>query len=88
MKLSEEFWGNLLKWLVFLFVTVGGGYEIFSGIRDKHIQSSLIFIFLSFTIFAGRIFYAIASGARKSLPAEIYGAIVMVLMFCLHLYYN
>jgi hypothetical protein len=70
-------WGNITKTLVFIYVTIGGGYEIYSGITTGHIHSSFIFAFLSGSIFIGRIGYGISSGAKKTIPADIYGLVVM-----------
>ena len=85
---SEKLWGNAVKYLALAMVTFGGGYEIYYGIINHHIQSSLALIFLSFLLFVARFFYALASGAKKSLISEAYGAIVMFIISLLHLYYN
>jgi len=74
--------------LILAYVTIGGGYEIFIGIKTHHVQSSFIFSFLSSLIFVGRIFYAIASKAKRTLVADIYGAIVMLTISLLHIYFN
>lgn len=85
---NEKLWGRISMILILAYVTIGGGYEIVSGIRDHHIQSSLPFASLSCSIFVGRIFYAVASGARRTLWADIYGAVVMAVISILHLYFN
>ncbi len=74
---SDITWAWVTKIFVLTYVTFGGGYEIYSGITKGHVHSSFIFAFLSGTIFLGRIGYGITSGARKTVPVDIYGLIVM-----------
>jgi hypothetical protein len=74
---KEIVWAWITKILVFTYVTFGGGYEIYSGITKGAVHSSFIFAFLSGSIFIGRIGYGITSGAKKTIPADIYGLIVM-----------
>ncbi len=76
-SLKAAKWGNITKIIVFIYVTIGGGYELYFGITTHHIHSSFLFAFLSGTIFIGRIGYGIHSGAQKTIPADIYGLIVM-----------
>ena len=84
---KEIVWGNITKYLVFCLVTFGGG-EIYSGIINHHVQSSWYFILLSLLLFVARFFYALYSGAKESILAEVYGIIVMLVLFIAHLYYN
>jgi cation transport ATPase len=88
MKLSEKFWGKTLQFLLFCFVSFGAGYEIYTGIRDKHMHSSFLMTVFSMLIFIASVFYCYASGAIKPVKANIYGAIVMFIMVILHLYFN
>jgi hypothetical protein len=74
---KDIIWAWITKTLIFIYVTFGGGYEIYSGITKGTVHSSFIFAFLSGTIFIGRIGYGITSGAKKTIPADIYGLIVM-----------
>ena len=88
MQKSEKFWGQLSMFLILLYVTVGGGYEIYKGVTMRHVQSSFIFSFLSALIFVGRIFYARATGARRTIIADIYGALVMLSISILNIFFN
>lgn len=85
---SEKIWGTLSMVLILLYVTVGGGYEIYKAIKTKHVGSSLVFSFLSCLIFLGRILYAIASEATRTLWADVYGFFVLLALSILHLIYN
>ncbi len=85
---KDAVWGWITKILVFTYVTVGGGYEIISGLTAGQVHSSFIFAFLSGTIFIGRIGYGISSGAKKTIPADIYGLIIMWVVAFLRLYLN
>jgi hypothetical protein len=79
-------WGNITKFFVIFYVTIGGGYELYGGYRTHHIHSSFIFAFLSGTIFIGRIGYGITSGAKKTIPADIYGLAMMWTVAFVRLY--
>ncbi len=81
-------WGQATKIIVIIYVTIGGGYEIYSGIITRHMHSSFIFAFLSGSIFIGRIGYGITSGAKKTVPADIYGLIVMWTIAGMRLYFD
>ena len=85
---KEKFWGNAVKYLALAMVTFGGGYEIYYGIINHSIKSSLLLISLSFLLFIARFFYALSSGAKKSIISEAYGAIVMFIVILLYFYYN
>lgn len=85
---NDKLWGWVTKILVFTYVTFGGGYELYSGLNTGHVHSSFIFAFLSGSIFIGRIGYGITSGATKTIPADIYGLIVMWAVAFTRLYLN
>jgi hypothetical protein len=85
---TDIVWAWITKTLVFVYVTFGGGYEIYSGVTKGEVHSSFIFAFLSGTIFIGRIGYGITSGAKKTIPADIYGLVVMWSIASLRLYLN
>jgi hypothetical protein len=85
---KDTIWALVTKLLVFIYVTVGGGYEIYSGLVNGKVNSSFIFAFLSGAIFIGRIGYGISSGAKKTIPADIYGLVVMWFVAFLRLYLN
>lgn len=85
---NDSLWAMITKILVFTYVTIGGGYEIYSGISHGQVHSSFIFAFLSGSIFIGRIGYGISSGAKKTVPADIYGLIVMWAVAFIRLYLN
>jgi len=85
---KDAIWGWITKILVFAYVTFGGGYELYSGIFTGQVHSSFIFAFLSGAIFIGRIGYGISSGAKKTIPADIYGLIVMWAVAFTRLYLN
>jgi hypothetical protein len=85
---KDILWGWITKILVFTYVTIGGGYELYSGIKTGHVHSSFIFAFLSGSIFIGRIGYGKSSGASKTIPADIYGLVVMWSVAFLRLYLN
>ncbi len=74
---KEVYWGNFTKFLILTYVTIGGGYELYYGIVNGTVRSSFLFAFLSGSIFIGRIGYGYTSGARKTMPADIYGLVVM-----------
>lgn len=78
----------MTKALIFIYVTIGGGYEIYSGLTSGQVHSSFLFAFLSGAIFVGRIGYGISSGAKKTIPADIYGLVVMWFIAFLRLYLN
>jgi hypothetical protein len=85
---KDVIWGWITKILVFAYVTIGGGYELYSGIVHGQIQSSFVFAFLSGAIFVGRIGYGIASGAKKTVPADMYGLVVMWTIAFMRFYLN
>lgn len=85
---KDTIWSIVTKVLIFIYVTFGGGYEIYSGLSGGQVHSSFIFAFLSGSIFVGRIGYGITSGARKTIPADIYGLVVMWAVAFLRLYLN
>ena len=85
---KENTWALITKILVLTYVTIGGGYEILSGIHTHHIHSSFVFAFLSGLIFIGRIGYGKTSGANKTIPADIYGLIVMWTIAGMRLYFD
>ena len=85
---KEIVWAWITKILVFTYVTFGGGYEIFSGITKGQVHSSFIFAFLSGSIFIGRIGYGVTSGAKKTIPADIYGLIIMWTIAGMRLFLN
>lgn len=85
---NEALWGKIAMILVLLYVTVGGGYEIYLAFVTKHVHSTFIFSFLSSLIFVSRVLYAISSKARRTLWADVYGAVVMLLISCLHFFYQ
>lgn len=83
---KETFWANVTKIIVFIYVTIGGGWEIWNGIKTGHIKTSFLFAFLSGSIFIGRIGYGFTSGARKTIPADIYGLVMIWAVAFLRLY--
>lgn len=83
---KDVLWAGITKILVLVYVTVGGGYEIISGIKTGHIHSSFLFAFLSGTIFIGRIGYGKSSGASKTIPADMYGLVIMWTVAFMRLY--
>jgi hypothetical protein len=85
---KDVLWAWITKILVFTYVTLGGGYELYSGVFKHHVNSSFIFAFLSGSIFIGRIGYGISSGAKKTVPADIYGLIIMWTVAFLRLHLN
>ncbi len=85
-KKTESRWALATKILVFAYVTFGGGSEILSGITTGHIKSSFLFAFLSGGIFIGRIGYGYYSGARKTIPADIYGLVIIWTVAFMRLY--
>lgn len=62
---NESHWAMITKILVFTYVTIGGGYELYCSFTTGKVHSSFIFAFLSGSIFIGRIGYGITSGAKK-----------------------
>lgn len=89
MKITnEKLWGNLSMALVLIYVTIGGGYELITGIQNHHIKTSFVFVFLSSLIFVSRVLYAMSSGAKRTLWADLYGAAVMIAISILHLILN
>lgn len=85
---ADVMWGNITKAFVFIYVTIGGGYEIYSGLVNGVVHSSFLFAFLSGSIFIGRIGYGVTSGAKRTLPADIYGLVMMWVVAFLRLYLN
>ncbi len=85
---KDVLWGWITKILVITYVTFGGGYELYCGITKGTVHSSFIFAFLSGTIFIGRIGYGITSGAKKTIPADIYGLVMMWAVAFTRLYCN
>jgi len=85
---KDAIWGWITKILVFTYVTFGGGYELYSLLWKGQAHSSFIFAFLSGAIFIGRIGYGISSGAKKTIPADIYGLVVMWAVAFTRLYLN
>jgi hypothetical protein len=83
---KDIIWANITKFLVFTYVTFGGGTEIYHGFTTGHIKSSFLFAFLSGFIFVGRIGYGYYSGARKTITADIYGLIVIWTVAFMRLY--
>ena len=85
---NDATWALITKILVFVYVTFGGGYEIYSGLTTGKVGSSFVFAFLSGMIFIGRIGYGITSGAKKTILADAYGLVVMWTIAFLRLYLN
>ena len=85
---KDTLWSWITKILVFIYVTIGAGSEIYSGITRGSVHTSFLFAFLSGTIFVGRIGYSITSGAKKTIPADIYGLVVLWILAGLRLYLN
>ena len=85
---DEKLWGRISMTSILLYVTLGGGSEILTGIKNHHVGSTLLFSSLSCLIFVGRIFYAISSKAKRTIIADIYGAVVMLAISLLHLHFN
>lgn len=85
---KDQIWASVTKILVFTYVTLGGGYELYCGITSGQVHSSFIFAFLSGCIFIGRIGYGISSGANKTILTDIYGLIVMWAVAFLRFYLN
>jgi hypothetical protein len=78
---------DFTPYIIFLYITIGAGYEIVKGIQSAQVNATLPFILLSFLIFVGRIGYAYESNAKKTLTADYYGAIVMLMLLLTKLYY-
>ena len=85
---KDVLWGRITKILVVTYVSIGGGYELYCGLFKGTVHSSFIFAFLSGLIFVGRIGYGMTSGAKKTIPADIYGLIVMWAVAFTRLYLN
>ncbi len=85
---KERVWGNLSRALIIMYIFLGGGYEIFAGIAHHHIQASFVFSFMSALIFIGRVFYALYSGATRTMGADVCGATVMLTLSVLHVIIN
>jgi CDP-diglyceride synthetase len=85
MKLS---YGTITSLAVLVYITLGAGSEIYYGLHDHEVKATLLFIALSAVIFVTRIFYAYESGAKKTLYADYYGAVVLTLLLILKLYYS
>jgi len=83
---KEIFWANMTKVIVFVYVTIGGGSEIYNGIITGHIKSSFLFAFLSGCIFIGRIGYGYYSGALKTIITDIYGLVIIWTVAFMRLY--
>lgn len=83
---KAQIWATITKLIVFTYVTIGAGYEIFNGLKTGHMKTSFLFAFLSGSIFIGRIGYGYYSGARKTIPADIYGLIVLWIVAFMRLY--
>jgi hypothetical protein len=81
-----QIWANITKLIVFTYVTIGAGGEIINGIQTGHMKTSFLFAFLSGSIFIGRIGYGYYSGARKTIPADIYGLVVLWIVAFMRLY--
>lgn len=81
-------WGKLSSIIIFFYITIGAGYEIVKGIQSSQVNATLPFILLSFLIFVCRIGYALESKATKPIYADLYGAIVMLILTILKLYYS
>jgi hypothetical protein len=84
----EKLWGNVSKFLILAYVFLGGGYEIVMGIVNHHVQASFVFSFMSSLIFLGRIFYALYSGAVRTMWADVCGVTVMLVLSILHVIIN
>jgi hypothetical protein len=84
-KLAQV-WATITKLIVFTYVTIGVGYEIWNGIQTGHMKTSFLFAFLSGCIFIGRIGYGYYSGAKKTISADIYGLIVLWIVAFMRLY--
>ena len=74
---KDTFWANITKIIVFTYVTIGGGGELIHGYQTGHMKTSFLFAFLSGCIFIGRIGYGYTSGAKKTIPADIYGLVII-----------
>lgn len=77
---------DFTPYIIFLYITIGAGYEILKGIKDSHVAASLPFILLSLLIFVGRIGYAYESNAKKTIYTDYYGAVVMLILLLLKLF--
>lgn len=85
--LLEKLWGYITSSLVLIYITFGAGYEIYKGFDTHHVGSSLIFIITSACIFLGRVMYGLFSGARRTIYADGYGAMVMLFLTILKCIY-
>lgn len=81
-------WGNISRWLIMIYVFVGGGYEIIAGISQHHIHATFVFSILSCFIFVGRIFYGYYAGATRTMWADVCGALMMLTLSVLHVIIN
>jgi hypothetical protein len=85
---KDVLWAWITRSLVIIYVTLGGGYEIYSGITKGVVHSSFIFAFLSGSVFIGRIGYGITSGAKKTIPTDLYGLTVMWTVAFMKMYFS
>ncbi len=88
IKQKEIFFANLTRIIVLVYVTIGGGQQIYFALTKHHVESSFLFAFLSGSIFFGRIGYGYYSGANKTIPTDIYGLLVIWSVAALRLYYD
>ncbi len=79
-------WALFTKIIIFTYITIGAGGEILYGIETGHMRTSFLFAFLSGSIFIGRIGYGYYSGARKTILADAYGLIVLLIVAFMRLY--
>jgi hypothetical protein len=77
--------GDFTPLIIFLYITVGAGYEIVKGIQSSQVNATLPFILFSFLIFIFRIGYAYESKATKTVYVDVYGAAVMLILLTLKL---
>ena len=77
---------DLTPWILFPYITVGGGWELLHFFREGDVQASLPLLALSFLIFVGRIGYAYESNAKATLVSDYYGGAVMLILTLLKLF--
>ena len=77
---------DITPWIVFLYITIGGGWELLHFFREGSVQASLPLLALSFLIFVGRIGYAYESKAKATLASDYYGGAVMLILTLLKLF--
>ncbi|RUP42169.1 MAG: hypothetical protein EKK63_02405 [Acinetobacter sp.] len=80
-----KLFSKISPWIIFLYITLGAGYEIFTGFLTGKVEASYPFIGFSFLIFVCRVGYALEASATKTVAVDVYGAVVMSCLLILKL---